>query len=101
MMTLLVFFTVAAMASRSSGETVRRSRISISIPSLLQNLGGFERGVDHGGVSDDAEIAAFARDVRLADGHDVIFVGNFALDAAIKIFVLEKNALDCCRGSPL
>src|ERR1051325_1404547 len=35
-MTLLVFFTVCVMASRSSGQSERRSRISISIPSLAR-----------------------------------------------------------------
>src|ERR1043166_1376133 len=34
--TLLVFFTVWVMASRSSGQSVRRSIISISIPSLAR-----------------------------------------------------------------
>src|ERR1700720_1517631 len=48
--------------------------------------------MDHGGVSDDAKVAAFADDIRFTDRDDVIFRRDFALDAAVKIFVLEKNA---------
>jgi len=48
--------------------------------------------VHHGRVGDDAQVAAFADDVRFADGDDVIFCGHFAFDAAVEIFVLEKNA---------
>ena len=46
----------------------------------------------HRCISDDAEIAAFAGDVGFADGDDVIFCGDFSLDAAVEIFVLEEDA---------
>src|ERR1700683_1770810 len=59
---------------------------------LGQKVGGFERSMDHRGVGDEAEVVTFAREVRFADGDDVILGGNFALDAAIKIFVLEEDA---------
>src|SRR5580704_15026464 len=46
----------------------------------------------HRRISNDAEVATFADDVRFADGDDVILRGDFTLDAPIKIFVLEENA---------
>ena len=48
--------------------------------------------MDHGGVGDDGEVAAFADDICFADGDDVVIGGDFAFDAAIEIFVLEENA---------
>src|SRR6267154_2721919 len=48
--------------------------------------------MNHRGISNDAEVAAFADYVRFADGDDVIFCGDFALDAAVEIFVLEEDA---------
>ncbi len=58
---------------------------------MLSSLGGFQRGVHHGRISNDAEVATFAGDARLAQRHDVIFRRNFFFDAAIKIFVLEED----------
>ena len=46
----------------------------------------------HRSIGNDAQVAAFASDASLADGHDIIFRRHFFLDAAIKIFVLEENA---------
>src|SRR4029077_7472154 len=81
---------------------------------FFQNFGSLQGGVDHGGVSNDAEVAAFADDVRFADRDDVIFRGDFAFDAAVEIFVLEENAgivvtdgsfdqafgvIGCCRAN--
>src|ERR1700677_1695938 len=57
-----------------------------------ENLDSFERGVDHRCVGDHAEVAAFADNVRFADGNDVVPSGNFTLDTPIKIFVLKKYA---------
>jgi len=48
--------------------------------------------VHHRRISNDAEVATFADDVRFADGDDVILRRDFTLDAPIKIFVLEENA---------
>src|SRR5271166_3807676 len=48
--------------------------------------------MNHRRISNDAEVAAFANKVGFADGDDVIFGGDFALDAAVEIFVLEENA---------
>src|SRR5579863_1711492 len=59
---------------------------------FCEDVGGFQRGVDHRGISNDAEVAAFADDVGFADGDDVIFGGDFAFDAAVEIFVLEEDA---------
>ena len=46
----------------------------------------------HRGISNDAEVAAFADDVRLANGDDIIFGWDFTFDAAVEIFVLKKDA---------
>src|SRR6202050_3514346 len=48
--------------------------------------------MDHGRISNDAQVAAFADDVRFADGDYVIFCRNFALDAAVEVFVFEEDA---------
>src|ERR1700685_4594649 len=74
---------------RGDGAQIEEFLInSLSASSLC----GFERRVDHRSVGDDAEIAAFADDVCFADWDDIIFRGNFALDAAVEIFVLEEDA---------
>ena len=52
----------------------------------------FQRGVDHRGISNDAETAAFTDDVRFANGDDVIFRRDFALDSAVEIFMLKEDA---------
>ena len=51
---------------------------------------GLQRNMDHGGVSNDAEVPAFSDDASLAQGYNVIFRGDFVLDAAVQILVLEK-----------
>src|SRR5580704_15223247 len=61
-------------------------------PFLLYNLGSLQSGVNHGCVSNDAEVAAFADDVGFADGDDVVIRRDFAFDAAVEIFVLEEEA---------
>ena len=48
--------------------------------------------MDHRGVSDDAQVVAFASDARFADGDDVVIRGDFFFDAAVEIFVLEEDA---------
>src|SRR5580698_1219693 len=59
---------------------------------VLQNVSSLQSGVDHGGVGNNAEIAAFAGDARFANGNNIVFGGDFSLDAAVKILVLEKDA---------
>ena len=74
---------------RGNGTQVEDLDVNIL---FCENLGGFERGVDHRCVGDHAEVAAFADNVRFADGNDVVPSGNFAFDAAVEIFVLEEDA---------
>ena len=57
---------------------------------FAQNVGGFKRGVDHRSVSNDAEVAAFADDVRLANRDNIILGGDFPFDAAIENLCLKK-----------
>src|SRR5215467_2716730 len=59
---------------------------------FAQDFCGFQGGVDHGGVGDHAEVAAFARNASLSNGDDVILLGDFFLDPTIEILVLEENA---------
>ena len=48
--------------------------------------------MNHRGIGNDAEIAALAGDSRFADGDHVISGGDFTLNAAVEIFVLEEDA---------
>jgi hypothetical protein len=57
-----------------------------------ENVGGFERGMYHRCISNDAEVSASADDVRFTDGDDVVFRRDFAFNSAVEIFVLEENA---------
>src|SRR5579862_4205418 len=44
------------------------------------------------GISNDAQVAAFAGNIRFADWHNVVFRWDFAFDAAVKIFMFEEDA---------
>jgi len=47
--------------------------------------------VHHGGISNDAQVAAFASDARFAQGHDVVVVRNLFFQAAVEVLVFEED----------
>ena len=57
-----------------------------------ENGRGFQRGVDHGRVGDDADVGAFSGDARLPDGDYIILLRHFFFNPAVEIFVLEEDA---------
>src|SRR6266403_3130123 len=60
---------------------------------FAQAVRSFERGIQHGGIGNDAEMTALARDPRLSDWNDVVIFGawNFFLDSSVQILVLKKD----------
>ncbi len=58
---------------------------------FAQDLRGFERGVQHGGIGDHAEVMALARHPRFPDRNYIIVAWNFFFDSPVEILVLEKD----------
>ena len=56
-----------------------------------RTLGGLQRDMNHPAVGDDRDVGSFATDVGLADGNGVVLGGQFLLDRAVEVFVLEVN----------
>ena len=45
----------------------------------------------HPAISHDREVVTFEFDIGLAKRNQVLFIGDFALDASVKILVLEED----------
>ena len=65
---------------------------NLNLDSLFgQDVSGFLRGVDHGGIGNDAQVAAFAMHAGFANRHDVAVFRHVFFYAAIEKFVLEEK----------
>jgi hypothetical protein len=69
---------------------VRRSKNLKFIPSLPLEPRRPQRGMNHGGISNGADVGTFAGSARLAQRHSVVFCRNFFLDSAIQILCSKK-----------
>src|SRR5258708_1196613 len=74
-------------------ERHQRAQVEdLDINSLFrQQFGGLLRGVDHGRISNDAQVASFAVQPRFAQRDGVVALGNVFFDSAIEKLVFQDE----------